>query len=68
MDTNLNWKKHIEKVANRCSKKIGVLNLPVPVRSHVKKLEVTEMKMCRWTYHTLRYHVRKDNIRERLKV
>ena len=26
MDTNLNWKKHTEKVANRCSKKIGVLN------------------------------------------
>ena len=26
MDTNLNWKRHTEKVANRCSKKIGVLN------------------------------------------
>ena len=26
VDTNLNWKKHTEKVANRCSKKIGVLN------------------------------------------
>ena len=26
VDTNLNWKKHTEKVANRCSKKNGVLN------------------------------------------
>ena len=26
VDTNLNWKKHTKKVANRCSKKIGVLN------------------------------------------
>ena len=26
VDTNLNWKKHTEKFANRCSKKIGVLN------------------------------------------
>ena len=37
--------------------------------SQVKKLEVTEMKMCRWACcHTLRYHVRNDDIREKLKV
>ena len=37
--------------------------------SHVKKLEVTEMKMCRWTCeHTLRDHVRKDDTGERLEV
>ena len=37
--------------------------------SHVKKLEVTDMKMCRWTCgHTLRDHVRNENIKERLKV
>ena len=37
--------------------------------SHVKKLEVIEMKMCRWACgHTLRDHVRNDDIRERLKV
>ena len=37
--------------------------------SHVKKLEVTEMKMCRRACgHTLRDHVRNDNIKERLKV
>ena len=36
---------------------------------HMKKLEVTEMKLCRWTRgHTLRDHVRNDDIRERLKV
>ena len=37
--------------------------------SHVKKLEVTEMKICRWACgHTLRGRVRNDDIRERLKV
>ena len=42
----------------------------VPVTSsHVKKLELTGMKMCRWACgHTLRYHVRNDDIMERLKV
>ena len=37
--------------------------------SHVQKLEVTEMKMCRWACgHTLRDHVRNENIKERLTV
>ena len=37
--------------------------------SHVKKLEETAMKMCRWACgHTLRVHVRNDNNRDRLKV
>ena len=37
--------------------------------SHVKKLEVTEMKMCRRACgHTLSVHVINDNIRKRLKV
>ena len=37
--------------------------------SHVKELEVTEMKMCRWACgHTLRDHVRSENIKERLTV
>ena len=36
--------------------------------SRVKKLEMTEMKMCRWPCgHTLRDHVRNDDIRERLE-
>ena len=26
IDTNLNWKKHTEKISNACSKKIGILN------------------------------------------
>ena len=26
IDTNLNWKKHAEKISNACSKKIGILN------------------------------------------
>ena len=42
--------------------------MPV-TRSHVKKLDVTEMKMCKWACgHTLRDHVRNDKMRERLKV
>ena len=42
----------------------------VPVTNpHMKKLDVTEMKMCRWACgHTLRYHVINDTFRERLKV
>ena len=35
----------------------------------MKKLEVTDMTMCRWACgHTLRDHVRNDDTRERLKV
>ena len=46
----------------------GMETVPV-TSSHVKKLEATEMKMCRWACgHKLRYHVRNDDIRERLKV
>ena len=37
--------------------------------SYLKKLEVTEMKMCRWACgHTLRDHARNENIKERLKI
>ena len=36
--------------------------------SHVNELEVTDMKMCRWACgHTLRDHMRNDNITERQK-
>ena len=46
----------------------GMETVPV-TSSHMKKLEVTEMKMCRWACgHTLRDHVRNDDIKERLKV
>ena len=38
-------------------------------RFHVKKLEVTEMKMSRWACgHILRYHVINYNTREKLNV
>ncbi len=41
--------------------------VPVTI-SHVKKLEVAEMKMCRWACgHTLRDHVRNDDLREILR-
>ena len=26
LDANLNWKKHLGKISNQCSKKIGILN------------------------------------------
>ena len=46
----------------------GMETVPV-TSSHVKKLEVTEMKMCRLACgHTLRDPVRNDDIRERLNV
>ncbi len=36
---------------------------------HVRKLEATEMKMCRWTCgYTTKDHVRNDDIRNRLEV
>ena len=44
----------------------GMETVPV-TSSHVNKLEVTEMKMCRWACgHTLRDHVRNDYIRDKL--
>ena len=46
----------------------GMETVPV-TSSHVKKLEVTAMKICRWAcVHTIRDHVRNDDIREKLKV
>jgi len=42
--------------------------LPLASR-HVRKLETTEMKMCRWTCgHTRKDHGRNDDIRSRLEV
>ena len=36
---------------------------------HVRKLETTERKMCRWTCeHTRKDHVRNDDIRNKLEV
>ena len=46
----------------------GMETVPV-TSSHVKKLEVTEMKMCRWACgYSLRDHVRNENIKERLNA
>ena len=46
----------------------GMETVPM-TSSHTKKLEVTEMRMCRWACgQTLRDHVRNDDIRDRLKV
>ena len=60
-------KEHIHKIIVQPAMLYGIETVPV-TSSHVKKLEVTGMKMCRWACgHTLRDHVSIDNIRERLK-
>ena len=42
----------------------GMETVPM-TSSHMKKLEVTDMKMCRWTCgHTIRDHVRDEAVRE----
>ena len=63
-------KGNIHKMIVQPAMLYGMEPVPVPVTSsHLKKLEVTETKMCRWACgHTLRDHVRNDDIRERLKV
>ena len=39
LDSNLNWKKHTEKIANKCSKMIGILNrLKYVLPLEIKKL------------------------------
>ena len=68
MDGTPHVKGKINKIIVQPAMLYGMEAVPVS-SSHVKKLEVTEMKMCRWACgHTLRDHVRNENIKERLKV
>ena len=61
-------KGNIHKMIVQPAMMYGMETVPV-TSSHVKKLEVTEMKMCRWSCgHTPRDHVKNENIKERLKV
>ena len=61
-------KGNIHKTIVQPAMLYGMETVPM-TSSHVKKLDVTEMKMCRWAFgHTLRHHVRNDDIRESLKV
>ena len=39
LDANLNWNKHIAKVSNACSNKIGILNQ----LKHVLSLEINTL-------------------------
>ena len=65
---NFSFKGKIHKTIVQPAMLYGMETVPV-TSSHVKKLEVTEMKMCRWACgHTLRDHVRNDDIRKKLKV
>ena len=62
-------KGNIHKTIVQPAMLYGMETVPMTSSNVNKQLEVTEMKMCWWTCgHTLRYHVRNDNIRERLKV
>ena len=62
-------KGNIHKMIVQPAMLYGMETVPVVTSSQVKKLEVTEMKMCRWACgHMLRDHVRNENIKERLKV
>ena len=66
--TQCGWKGKINKMIVQPAMLYGMETVPV-TSSHVKKLEVTEMKMCRWACgHTLRDHVRNENTKGRLKV
>ena len=61
-------KGNIHKMIVQPAMLYGMETVPV-TSSHLKKLEMTETKMCRWACgHTLRDQVRNDDIRERLKV
>ena len=61
-------KGNIHKMIVQPAMMYGMETVPV-TSSQVKKREVTEMEMCRWACgHTLRDHVRNENINERLKV
>ena len=61
-------KGNVHKTTDQPAKLYGMETVPITT-SHVKKLEVTEMKMCRWAFgHTLRDHVRNYDIGERFKV
>ena len=61
-------KGEIHKVIVHPAILCGMETVPM-TSSHVKNLEVTEMKICRLVGgHTLRDRVRNDDIRERLKV
>ena len=61
-------KGKIHKMIVQPAMPYGMESVPV-TSSHVNKLEVTEMKMCRWACgHTLRDHARNENIKQRLTV
>ena len=52
LDTNLNWRKHTEKISNKCSKTIGVLNrlkyvLPLDIKVLLyKTLILSHINYC----------------------
>ena len=35
MDTNLNWKKHSEKISNKCTKMIGIFRIRIRIRIRI---------------------------------
>ena len=62
LDANLNWKKHLGKISNQCSKKIGILNklkhtLPQEIKLILyNSLIVPHINYCimAWGFHSNR--------------
>ena len=57
LDTNLTWKKHVNKIANKCSKSMGVLNklkhaLPLDIKHFYTTLILSYINYCNtvWGY------------------
>ena len=57
LDTHLNWHKHIEKIANKCSRTIGIINklkhvLPKTIRIILyNSLILTHINYCLMIWH-----------------
>ena len=51
LDANLNWKKHLGKISNQCSKKIGILNklkhtLPQEIKIYIYIIQILCVCVC----------------------
>ena len=71
MDTNLNWKRHSEKICNKCTKMIGILNklnvLPLGLKIMLyNALILPHINYCimDWGYKGIRLlNIQKEDVR-----